>query len=280
VRNVAVKVVAVAAVVGLAFGLAARSHAGQRTAERAAVSPGTYTLKTALSAKQEVPAPKGAARAVGSFTATFTVVKATSTKLAWRLTFSRLSGPATAAHIHLGAPGKAGKVVVTLCGPCASGAHGTYTKPIPAAVQTALISGKAYVNVHTKLNPAGEIRGQFKAATTGGTDENPYANIKVIATPALVARGKALVENYSCQACHTLNGTQSTGPTWKGIAGKRVRLTNGKTVTRTDGYLLLAILQPDAETVRGYSGGVMTTAIGDVGLVQAKAITAYLKTVK
>jgi hypothetical protein len=279
VRKVAVKVVAVAAVVSLAFGVAARSHAGQRTAERGAVTPGTYTIKTALNAKQEVPAPKRATRAVGSFTATLTVVKATSTKLAWRLTFARLSGPATAAHIHLGAPGKAGKVVVPLCGPCASGAHGTYTKALPGTVQTALLAGKAYVNVHTKLNPAGEIRGQVKA-TAGGTAENPYANIKVTQTPALVAQGKALVENYSCQGCHSLDGTQSTGPTWKGIAGRQVRLTNGKTVTRTDGYLILAILQPDAQIVRGYSSGVMTTAIGDIGLAQAKAITAYLKTVK
>ena len=275
-RKVGVKLVAVAAVLSLAFGLAARSQAGPRIAERAAVTPGTYSLKTALNAKQEVPAPKRATRAVGSFTATLTVVKATSTKLAWRLTFAHLSGPATAAHIHLGAPGKAGKVVVPLCGPCTSGAHGTYTKPLPGTVQTALLAGTAYVNVHTKLNPAGEIRGQFKAATT----DNPYANITVTLTPALVARGKTLAENYSCQACHTLDGTQATGPTWKGIAGRQVRLTNGKTVTRTDGYLILAILQPDAQIVRGYSGGVMTTAIGDVGLAQAKALTAYIKTVK
>ena len=42
---------------------------------------------------------------------------------AWKLTFAKLSGAATAAHIHLGAKGKAGNVLVALCGPCTSGAR-------------------------------------------------------------------------------------------------------------------------------------------------------------
>lgn len=33
---------------------------------------------------------------------------------AWKLSFSKLTGPATAAHIHLGGMGKAGNVVVPL----------------------------------------------------------------------------------------------------------------------------------------------------------------------
>ena len=42
----------------------------------------------------------------------------TGTKLTWKLTFAKLTGPATAAHIHLGGMGKAGNVVVAICGPC------------------------------------------------------------------------------------------------------------------------------------------------------------------
>jgi CHRD domain len=33
---------------------------------------------------------------------------------------------------------------------------------ITAAIETALETGKAYVNVHTGKNPGGEIRGQIK----------------------------------------------------------------------------------------------------------------------
>jgi hypothetical protein len=114
------------------------------------------TWEAQLTAAQEVPkqAVKMAA-AHGEFKATLT-----GKKLKWTLTFQDLTGPAMAAHIHLGAKGKAGNVVVPLCPPhCKSGLTGT------ATLTPALIAdfGKhlLYVNVHTAKNPAGEIRGQL-----------------------------------------------------------------------------------------------------------------------
>jgi hypothetical protein len=110
-------------------------------------------LSAALNAAQETPAPKAATRATGRFTATLR-----GRSLAWRLTFSRLSGKALAAHVHLGRKGIAGPVVVPLCGPCVSGVHRTVV--VTPKVRAALLNGSAYVNVHTARNPAGEIRGQ------------------------------------------------------------------------------------------------------------------------
>jgi Cu/Zn superoxide dismutase len=119
----------------------------------------TAAATTALTARQEVPKPKGkVGRARGSFTATVTKSD-TSATLAWRLTFSRLTGRAVAAHIHIGARGRSGPVSVPLCAPCRSGSGRTVTLS-PAAL-SALESGRAYVNVHTPRNPAGEIRGQI-----------------------------------------------------------------------------------------------------------------------
>ena len=78
------------------------------------------------------------------------------------------------AHIHNGAPGIAGPIVVTLYNQAASGtingvfATGSLTAAnLPANVtlaslKTLLLSGNAYVNVHTTANPSGEIRGQVK----------------------------------------------------------------------------------------------------------------------
>ena len=118
-------------------------------------------VKTTLRAAQERPKPKGKlAKAKGTFTATVTRT-GTSGVITWRLTFSKLSGRAIAAHIHSGARGKAGAVIVPLCAPCRSGARGRAT--VSESVLNALESGATYVNVHTKKNPAGEIRGQIAA---------------------------------------------------------------------------------------------------------------------
>jgi CHRD domain len=119
------------------------------------------SVKTSLRAAQERPKPKGnVRRARGTFTATITR-SGTSAVVAWRLTFSRLTGKAIAAHIHSGVRGKAGPVIVSLCAPCRNGASGRAT--VDASVLGALEAGRAYVNVHTRKNPAGEIRGQIAA---------------------------------------------------------------------------------------------------------------------
>jgi hypothetical protein len=115
----------------------------------------TISVVAKLNAKQEVPAQVVKdTNARGRFTG-----KLVGRKLTWKLTFSGLTGKATAAHIHMGVVGKAGNVVVSLCSPCKSGVHGT--KRISRAVKKALAHHKAYVNVHTAKNPNGEIRGQI-----------------------------------------------------------------------------------------------------------------------
>jgi CHRD domain len=126
----------------------------------------TYKFKAKLTARAEVPAPAGVPTgATGQFTATTVEPKTGKVKLAWKLTFSHLSGKALQAHIHLGRPGKSGNVLVTLCVPCRSGQTGKAL--IARSVENALEAGKTYVNVHTKKNPAGEIRGQVKETSSG-----------------------------------------------------------------------------------------------------------------
>src|SRR5438034_9657157 len=88
-----------------------------------ATTPRPVKFSAALNIGQEVPHPKGTkVGASGRFTATLT-----GTTLKWRLTFTHLSGLASAAHIHKGVRGKSGPVFVSLCGPCTSPATGTAT---------------------------------------------------------------------------------------------------------------------------------------------------------
>ena len=67
----------------------------------------------------------------------------------------------TAAHIHVGAPGKNGPVAVPF-----TKDGDTYKAPAGAKLNAdqmkAFKAGELYFNVHSAANPDGEIRGQLK----------------------------------------------------------------------------------------------------------------------
>jgi hypothetical protein len=111
-------------------------------------------MKATLDGKTEVP-PNASA---GTGTADIDY-DAASKKLSWKVTYSGLSGPATAAHFH--GPAEAGKnagVAVPIANPNTSPVEGTAT--LTDAQAADLVAGKYYVNIHTAANPGGEIRGQ------------------------------------------------------------------------------------------------------------------------
>lgn len=128
----------------------------------------TYKLTANLKARFEVPKPQGVpVGATGLFTGTVVEQANDRARVTWRLTFSTLSGRAMAAHIHAGRVGRAGSVMTALCGPCRSGQRGTAM--ISHAQLRTIRAGRAYVNVHTRRNAAGEIRGQVKAREGAGS---------------------------------------------------------------------------------------------------------------
>ena len=114
-------------------------------------------FKATLDGKSEVP-PNASA---GTGTADIDYDPA-SKMLSWKLTYSGLSGPATAAHFH--GPAKQGQnapVVIWLTSkttPPSSPITGNATLTPQQAQQ--FLAGEWYVNVHTQSHPAGEIRGQ------------------------------------------------------------------------------------------------------------------------
>ena len=112
------------------------------------------TFKATLDAKSEVP--PNASTATGTADINYDPA---SKKLSWKLTYSGLSGPATAAHFHGPAePGKNAGVAVAIPNAGTSPAEGSAT--LTDAQAADLEAGKYYVNVHTAANPGGEIRGQ------------------------------------------------------------------------------------------------------------------------
>jgi hypothetical protein len=111
-------------------------------------------FKATMDGKTEVPATTSS----GTGTADIDYDPA-SKKLTWKVTYSGLTGPATAGHFHGPAePGKNAGVAVPITNIASSPVEGSAV--LTDAQAADLEAGKYYVNVHTAANPGGEIRGQ------------------------------------------------------------------------------------------------------------------------
>ena len=99
-----------------------------------------------------------------------------------------------------------------------------------------------------------------------------------------VVLGRKLYEDDGCADCHSLNGTRMTGPSWKGLAGSQVKLSDGRTITADNAYLTRHIIEPNALTVQGYPGEVMAEAIEGLNLKSkpsdVRALVAFIDSLR
>ncbi len=91
---------------------------------------------------------------------------------------------------------------------------------------------------------------------------------------SLTEQGERLARDQGCIACHSLDGSPSVGPTWKGLVGKTETLVDGSSVVVDEDYLKESIVDPNAKVVKGY-GPIMPPA--QLTDDQLKALMAYLQ---
>lgn len=128
----------------------------------------TVTYTATLNGASEVPA--NASTATG--TATFKYDK-TTYKLSGTVTFSGMT--ATMSHIHKGAVGVSGGVIIPLDVTPPVTSPITLEPTVLDSTQRAdLAAHLYYVNIHSEAFPAGEIRGQLMPKTTTGGNNNGY----------------------------------------------------------------------------------------------------------
>jgi 5'-nucleotidase len=92
----------------------------------------------------------------------------------WELSAANITLPASAAHIHRGAVGDPGPVVVTLSPPGANGKSSGCASGVQRALINEIIDfpERFYVNVHTSDYPAGAIRGQLETRADAADWQN------------------------------------------------------------------------------------------------------------
>ena len=132
-----------------------------------------YTLTATLSGNEETPAPGLNTGAFGSATVT---VDTTARTVTYRVDVFNLPSGVTASHIHVGAPGTAGPVIVNFAPPVNASNDFAYAGTVAEAqwvlrpdqgirsgedVIQAILGNNSYVNVHSTVNAGGEVRGRL-----------------------------------------------------------------------------------------------------------------------
>jgi mono/diheme cytochrome c family protein len=112
-------------------------------------------------------------------------------------------------------------------------------------------------------------------------DLTPRTNQVAESIPITVEEGKRLSELMGCVACHSNDGTTQgkVGPTWKALAGSRVKLNNGQTVLADTDYLRESIRVPNAKIVKDFdkSDAGMPSYEGVLQDAQIEAIILYIQ---
>jgi uncharacterized protein (UPF0548 family) len=178
---------------------------------------GAVTLRSVLGGSQEAPTP-----VTTSATGTaVTTIAPDQASVSVQVEFANLTS-STAAHIHVGRTGQPGGVLLPL-------ATATFTSPLTktlvasdltptggittfAQAVDALLSGRAYINLHTTANPGGELRGQVGpvtlTATLNGANERPNP-----VTTSATGAGTAVIDGDQSSVQVTLSHADLTNIT-------------------------------------------------------------------
>jgi cytochrome c oxidase subunit II len=87
-----------------------------------------------------------------------------------------------------------------------------------------------------------------------------------------VGDGQALAQAKGCLACHSIDGSRSVGPTWKGLMGKTETFEDGSTAVVDEGYLRRFIRDP--KPIKGFPPVMPKLELSDDELA---ALVAYIR---
>jgi len=93
---------------------------------------------------------------------------------------------------------------------------------------------------------------------------------------SLEAYGEKLYKRRGCSSCHSIDGSQRVGPSYKDAYGSMRALANGSEVLVDENYLRESIIDPKAKIAAGYAP-VMPSYKGQLSDDDIDSLIAYIK---
>ena len=152
------------------------------------------------------------------------------------------------------------------------------TQPGRFEIMCAEFCGVAHYNMraHMVVEHGELFQKWLDGQSTWEQSQAKAAQLAGASGPELIAKGRELSQARGCVACHSLDGSPSVGPTWKGLVGKTETLVNGSKVTVDDAYLKKSIVEPAADVVQGFPPVMPPTPMTDPEMA---AVIAFIKDV-
>ncbi len=89
--------------------------------------------------------------------------------------------------------------------------------------------------------------------------------------------GKPIMDRQGCLACHSLDGSVTVGPSFKGLYGKIEELTDGTKVKVDEAYLKVAINDPQKQIVKGFNVQMPPLPLNDEEITHVINLIKVLK---
>ncbi|MFC2025683.1 cytochrome c oxidase subunit II [Chloroflexota bacterium] len=157
--------------------------------------------------------------------------------------------------------------------------------------QDALPGGKEFVR-DLRITPT--IEGGYKvrcAELCGLEHANMLAPVKVVSQAEFDAwiiaesglsedpseRGQKWAEQYGCTSCHTSDGSELVGPTWKEVFCSEETLTDGETVLVDEAYVRDSIFNPGAKIVFGFADIMPPNYLEQLSEQQVSDLIIYMQ---
>jgi cytochrome c oxidase subunit 2 len=110
-------------------------------------------------------------------------------------------------------------------------------------------------------------------------DKGDWRKVELPEGKTMVEWGGDLYKKYTCNTCHSVDGSRLVGPSFKGLFGREEKIQGGPSVVVDENYFRESIFDPQAKIVEGFAPA-MPTFKGQIQDVEIDALMAFVKSLK